>query len=358
MTRVYIEEQGMPADLSPSLVFWPNYKFHLKERRLFLRDIMAPYQTPFFDIVSSIEDADFLAVPFEYFDVLDHYAPYLSSVYERAEKAGKKVLLFDYTDYVDRDSRLPAHAVLFRVSVYRHHKKENELVMPYFVEDFGKRFGMAPKKLSSPPIVGYCGYSGLGSMGRKIRALGKRMGQSLKLHLAGDPLVPVHARGIFWRQSALLSLRRAKGITPRIIERTFYSLFKADKVFDPARNRTEYIENMRDSDLSLCTRGDANASQRFYETLSAGRIPLFLDTDCVLPLEEVLPYDHALIRVSWKKVRRLGEEAARFANALTAEDAFARASTAQDLYQSLRLDRYFRRVFDREKSPYADQLWG
>src|SRR3989338_4327562 len=122
MVRVYIEQNGAPLHLPMSLVFWPNFKFEISPKRLFLRGIMEAYQKPFVEIAESPESADFFAIPFEYFFV-EKYAPaYLSSIYDAARRAGKKVLLFDYTDFVDRTPRLPPHAIFFRVSVYRHHQ--------------------------------------------------------------------------------------------------------------------------------------------------------------------------------------------------------------------------------------------
>src|SRR3989338_6107491 len=98
MTKVYIAQNAIP-ELPLSLVFWPNFRFPIKESRLFLRDIMAEYQESFFTVVATPEEADFFAVPFEFFDVLDGFLPYLESVYAGAKALGKKVLLFDYTDY-------------------------------------------------------------------------------------------------------------------------------------------------------------------------------------------------------------------------------------------------------------------
>ena len=51
--------------------------------------------------------------------------------------------------------------------------------------------------------------------------------------------------------------------------------------------RTGYVENLVASDYVLCARGAGNFSYRLYETLSCGRIPVFVDTDCVLPHEDV-----------------------------------------------------------------------
>ncbi len=355
MTKVYIQQQGIP-ELPLSLVFWPNYKFPIKESRLFLRDIIEQYPAPFFTIVSDPKEADFFAVPFEFFDVLDRFLPYLEAVYAAAQIAEKKVLLFDYTDYVDRIPHLPKHSVLFRVSVYRHHKRENELVMPYFVEDLGKRYGIAPQQVHTEPIIGYCGQSGFSSRSRHLRAIIKRCFSVLLLYLRLDAHPSVHTRGIFWRRRAIRIVQRS-GIRSSIVVRRFYSLHQKSGSFEPRRNRDEYVENLRECDLALCTRGDANASQRFYEALSASRIPLFLDTDCVLPLEELIDYDRVMLRVSWKNLQRMPELLQGFIAKLSVSRTQQIEREARVVYDEyLRMDRFFAIVFDPVKSPYLSIL--
>ncbi|MDO8619898.1 MAG: exostosin family protein [bacterium] len=355
MTNVYIEQQGLP-ELTPSLVFWPNYRFPIKESRLFLRDIMAQYSEPFFNLVDRKEEADFFAVPFEYFDVVDGFGSYLARVYASAKEAGKKVLLFDYTDYVDRVPTLPKHAVLFRVSAYRHHKKENEFVMPYFVQDFGS----LPFSTKSPePVIGFCGLSGYGRFPQSIKAEVKWYMTAVTLFLQGDRLRAVHRKGIYWRKQSLSVLRQTAGIKPAFVERHAYSLHRDSVEGTPERIRAEYTENLRASHLALVVRGDANASQRFYEALSAGRIPLFLDTNCVLPLEELVPYDSGMLRVPWTGLRTLGEVASKRYTMLTDTAFMEMERSARRIFQGyLKLDRYFAIVFDKVHSPYRNVLYG
>lgn len=361
MTKVFMvdltEAPALPQTFI-SLVFWPNYRFPIPEKRLFLREIMAPYAKPFFEIVASLSEADFVAVPFDYF-FAEKYAPeYLAKAYWLAREAKKKVLLFDYTDYVDRNPKIPPHAVLFRVSAYRHHKKPNEIVMPYFVEDFGSRYDIAPKIKGSPLIVGYCGQTQFGTTIKKWKAMVKRILRSIVLHLTRDVNPPVHTRGIFLRRHAIRFLREGGTIT-KIIERKFYSLHQSGVSFDPNEVRQEYVKNLEECDLALCARGDSNASQRFYEALSASRVPLFLDTDCVLPLEAVISYDDFIVRVSSSDVAHIAQYVEAWNSGHNASSFLEKEKSAREAYEKyLRLDRYFEIVFDREKSPYKDVLYG
>src|SRR3989338_4821146 len=118
MVTVYIETKNAPT-ITPSLVFWPNLRFEISSKRLFFREIMEQYKVPFFEIVSDISSADFVAAPYEYFEMLRYAPEYLKSIYALAEAAHKKVLLFDYSDYVDANIHIPDYAMLFRVSCYR-----------------------------------------------------------------------------------------------------------------------------------------------------------------------------------------------------------------------------------------------
>ena len=54
----------------------------------------------------------------------------------------------------------------------------------------------------------------------------------------------------------------------------------------------EFYENMVSSDYIVCVRGGGNFSVRLYETLAMGRIPIFINTDCLLPLNK---------SIDWKK---------------------------------------------------------
>ena len=49
------------------------------------------------------------------------------------------------------------------------------------------------------------------------------------------------------------------------------------------KNRAEYLDAISQTDFMACPRGDANQSARFYETLSAGRIPLIRNSSVHQP---------------------------------------------------------------------------
>ena len=54
-------------------------------------------------------------------------------------------------------------------------------------------------------------------------------------------------------------------------------------MIDLGGNRSEYVNAINESDFVACPRGDANQSARFYESLSAARIPVLPDTSVIFP---------------------------------------------------------------------------
>jgi len=74
--------------------------------------------------------------------------------------------------------------------------------------------------------------------------------------------------------------------------------------------RAEFVENLRRSDYVLCARGGGNFSYRLYEALSAGRIPLFVDTDCVLPFEDEIDWRSLCVWVDERDVATVAEAVA------------------------------------------------
>lgn len=55
-------------------------------------------------------------------------------------------------------------------------------------------------------------------------------------------------------------------------------------------------------------------------SVSVGRIPIFVDTDCVLPFEELIDWRQSCIWVSVDKVERIGDQILSFHQRLGSEE--------------------------------------
>lgn len=56
------------------------------------------------------------------------------------------------------------------------------------------------------------------------------------------------------------------------------------------KSKQEFIDNMERNLYGLAVRGTSNSSYRLYELFMMGRIPVLLNTDCILPFASEIPY--------------------------------------------------------------------
>ena len=96
--------------------------------------------------------------------------------------------------------------------------------------------------------------------------------------------------------------------------------------------RDEYVRNMLDSDYVLCVRGIGNFSYRLYETLSMGRIPVFVDTDCVLPLEFDVDWREHCVWVDESEIDQIGDRVLEFHESVDDDEFEERQHACRDLW--------------------------
>ena len=103
---------------------------------------------------------------------------------------------------------------------------------------------------------------------------------------------------------------------------------------------------MLDSDFCLSVKGDGNASVRFYEILSLGRIPLFIDTESLLPFEDKIDYRSLMPWVDYKNIKDAPRIASQFYQSISNEDFKSIQMKLREIYQKyLRMDSFFKEVF-------------
>ena len=95
-------------------------------------------------------------------------------------------------------------------------------------------------------------------------------------------------------------------------------------------------------------RGGGNFSVRFYESLSVGRIPVFLDTDSLLPLESEINWNMHCVIVNESKYRNLPNIISDFHNDLS-DDAFLKLQNRnRDLWEDyLTRHNFFKIIHDQ-----------
>jgi hypothetical protein len=253
----------------------------------------------------------------------------------QANEAGKPTVIFYWADSAEpaRDD-----AVVFRTSFYRSRRRPNEFAQPAWSEDFIERYlgGTLPlRKLEAHPVVGFCGYAPnepVPQTGWQVlrRKLGNR-----KRRFEAWRGRPVEAGYV--RTRALTALEGHADVETNFVLRAAFWGGVIDSTADPdtvMRLRREYVQNMVDSDYVLCARGGGNFSYRLYETLSCGRIPVFVDTDCVLPLEHEIDWRELCVWVDEHDVAKIGDRVAGFHASLTPADFADRQRACRHLWET------------------------
>ncbi len=76
--------------------------------------------------------------------------------------------------------------------------------------------------------------------------------------------------------------------------------------------KLEFVKNIWESDYTLCVRGVGNFSARFYETLCLGRIPIFVNTNCVLPYDFKVRYVDYCVWIEENEIEQLPSKLLEF----------------------------------------------
>jgi Exostosin family len=216
---------------------------------------------------------------------------------DAAGRLGTRTAVFvgsDEHEHVPHDD-----AIVFQTSLYRSSRRENEFAQPAWSEDFISAHlgGRLPTRRKRPkPVVGFCG-------------LAPRRRELLLRLQAHSSHTSVRAR-------ALRFLRGHDGVETNFVERRRFlgGAVSRGKVnlATMQRVRREYVQNIVDSDYVVCTRGAGNFSYRLYETLSCGRIPVFVDTDCVLPYDFLVDWREHCVWVDEDDLPQIGDKVLEF----------------------------------------------
>ncbi|HEY4504709.1 MAG TPA: exostosin family protein [Candidatus Paceibacterota bacterium] len=334
MIKVYIGQ--LCPGYSHHPILYPNLGRVEKKSRLFLEKAFDIIKKPLVLVVENMGEADFIMLPHEYFAVEKEKA-YLDGYIKMARENDKKVLIFDWSD-LDRPIDIP-EAIVYRVSQYKSSMLSNVIVMPYFVEDLGR---FEPKRKSSIPSVGFVGYAGYRNIPHQVK-------QYFKDLLESGP----RKSGLYWRKRVIKLIGKDSRIKSNFVIRLFYTPHRDTIKMDPDLARREFLDNIQQSDFTLTPKGDANGSIRFFETLSFGRVPILIDTDCPLPLEGTIDYDAFILRVDWKDIGSLSRRIVELYDSISDEQFVGMQIGARHAFeQFLRADKFFEHSFSTLKNKY------
>ncbi len=330
MIKVYI---GKISNFSRIHLLYPNLGFQTKETLLFSDKAFKHLKGPYVELEDDPSRADFLLIPHNYFHIQSD-KDYIEHFVSVSKKTGKKIVVFAYGDS-DKKIDIP-NSIVFRTSQYRRQKNDNEIMMPAFVEDLADGYEFPSRiKHSDKPVIGFCGWAGLNNLKSLIKFYAKNL-----FHFG------VKKQGLWFRRKAIKILSGSGLVEANFIARKSYSGHKKTIELPPEKARLEYVKNTADSDFILTVKGDGNFSFRFYEALSAGRIPFFIDTECLLPLDDIIDYKKFTLFADYKDLKTIDRIASDFYRGISPEKFLSMQKAAREAFEKyLRADKFFEIMF-------------
>jgi len=270
--------------------------------------------------VNNINDADMLLIPMDW-----------SYYYQK--KMQQKVLAWagEWKDKLPVISQSNGdHGITvtegiwqFRSNIYASNNNRYQLAAPpFFPDPLAANFQqkeITVRSYKEVPVIGFCGQS--------ISTPYKRIKDILRVSL----LNVLHMVGAtYWDTHKIMSTSHLREKVLRTIEKSSLQTnfirrakYRAGASTPEQREKTtlEYFKNQQDSDYIVCVRGGGNFSVRFYETLAMGRIPVFINTDCKLPLENNIEWEKHAVWIEENEIQDIPEKIIAFHEKL-GEDGF------------------------------------
>lgn len=295
-----------PADVTPELQFWNLLRAELHKRVKICS-------------FSNLSQAGEIVVTPNNFSAYcqPHILPKFYKFRNQVLTSGRKLITFTGS----REYKSKPGEVAFATATYRD-SGEKSIATPGWMFDFGNN--ISPIEKPEIPTVGFVGATNYpGKLSSIVNALPfpefaiDWMASNRTLQRNLD-LRSRQAIATLVRTASIQHLRQAGNLKTAIIERNG-SFFSAS---DEERNRQwqEYIQNLQDNAYILCVRGDENSSYRLYETMSAGRIPIIVDTNMKLPELGSIKWEEFSVIVPYSDLNRIGEIVQSFHDSLSSSD--------------------------------------
>jgi len=299
---------------------------------------------------TSTTDADIAVLPYDWYwnrgphwlpnrdrAIADAVATVNGEVYEEAQRAGIQSLLFFSGDRSHEPTPF-SDAITLREGMYASRAGPRDFCMPAFSEDIaaqtpddvpGERVGAVTlRPREEVPIVGFCGLAPSPRMRDRVGDLAYHAYMLVSRRRLD---VSPH-EGERLRHRALAVLSRGRAVSTNFIIRDSSMFFGASKS-SRIQVRRDYVANMVESDYILCARGSGNYSLRLYETLSMGRTPVVIDTDCRFPLDFHLDWSDHCVFVDRSDLDSIGDAVRRHHESRSPSDHRERQLAARQFWE-------------------------
>lgn len=213
------------------------------------------------NLTSSVENSDFILVPHAWRHIKGN-TNYLAYLHDLSKET--PILMVNSGDVSPRCNL--SNTIELRTFLHPWEKIERKIVLPYPIKE--KIFKI--RKWKSKPTISFMGYVpklGPGSFfGENFQGLKRPIKSSVYLNRK-------------------LSARKLENLNfifdVKVTKRSSFTAYSSNPNLEKLSE--EYNSDLNSSDYILCPRGAGNTSIRFFESLSAGRTPILVDSGGSFP---------------------------------------------------------------------------
>ncbi|MBB1192524.1 hypothetical protein DNC80_02430 [Flavobacterium sp. SOK18b] len=292
-----------------------------------------------YEFVSTLEACDVAIVPVN----LRRFGTRrdLNQFISEAQKRRKIVWLYSGGDF---GLTLDTTVQVFRNGGFHSKLPRTTFILPSFINDpFQNKdqVVVAIPKIALPQIgfVGHAANSITKQLKESIGYCKNNLDIILKREQADfQKFYPSSAKRYYF----LKQLSKSEKVATNFILRKNYSA-GAKTAQDKAIARQEFFDNIAANPYTFCMRGAGNFSVRFYETLAMGRIPVVVNTDIRLPLDDQIDWSKHCVMVSEENMI---QELVAFHKAISPEDFIQMQIDNRNLWLNfLEREAYFRTIY-------------
>jgi hypothetical protein len=248
-------------------------------------------------MVDKADEADFFIFPIEYFKALKKgFDKEYQELYHLAVSLRKKIIVYTGGDYgkIFKDKSI----ITFRNGGFKSTNDLQTIVIPSFMNDPLEKDSIRLRLHSYQklPQISFTGFANP-SLKENLRWTISTIKANLERVLGIDK-----SDQQFIYNAALRRFKYLKKMESHdkiITDFIYRDKYRAGAVSQLQREKSteEFFENLNNSPYTFCLRGAGNFSVRFYESLASGRIPVLIDTDVQLPLENQIDWDQHICRI-------------------------------------------------------------
>lgn len=342
--KIFSDRQYLLDGMEPDpmlYLFWSQPSGNYQYPWLGQYDRYMEVGSSFFEMVP-LEEADLAIVPANWRTIrgdswrskVNKQAEDLSIQFaQKAEQAGKPVVVFFSGDCCDEEIPIK-NVIVVRQGTYSYLRKPNDLIMPAFVEDLVEHYlgGKLPiRQKCKKPVVGFRGLVRKNSWKTRLKTVAYEGWMLSKYGRLGVPPYQGH----ILRAKALEILANSSLVDTNFVREDQLMFLIEGELEKKLKARYKFAENMAESDYILCCRGSANFSHRLIETLCCGRIPVFINTDCILPYDLMIDWKKYVVWVDEKELPQIAEKVAEFHNNLSSQEFVDLQHECRKLWEEL-----------------------